>query len=96
MNYGLSLRALLAPRGIRVNVICPGFVTTPMTLRESGRKPFEMAPEKAVELIGRGIERDRAVIVFPFWFGWGTRISGRLPDRIRRWAMGPFRFTVSD
>lgn len=96
LNYGLSLRALLASRSIRLSVICPGYITTPMMLRESGPKPFEMAPEKAAGLIERGLERDRAVIVFPFWFGWATRISGRLPDRVRRWTMRPFRFTVSD
>jgi short-subunit dehydrogenase len=96
INYGLSLRALLGPRGIRVNVICPGYIDTPMLHRESGVKPFEMKPEKAAELICRGLERDRALIVFPFFFALMTRIGGLLPDRLRRWAMAPFRFTVSD
>src|SRR6185312_1344093 len=62
LRYGLSLRALLAGRGIKVNVICPGYVTTPMMLRESGVKPFEMPPEKAVEIIRRGLARDKATI----------------------------------
>ena len=95
LSYGLSLRALLEPRGIRVSVICPGYVTTPMMLRESGPKPFEMPPAKAAALIARGLARNKASIVFPFWFGLATRIGGMLPDRIRRWSMGPFRFTVS-
>jgi hypothetical protein len=46
-------------------------------------------------LIARGIARNRALIVFPFFFGWVTRISGLLPDRLRRWTAGPFRFTVA-
>ena len=96
LRYGLSLRALLAERGVKVNVICPGYVTTPMMLRESGAKPFEMPPEKAAEIIRRGLARDKATIAFPFWFGLSTRISGILPDRIWRWVNGPFRFTVSD
>jgi short-subunit dehydrogenase len=96
INYGLSLRALLGPRGIRVSVICPGYVDTPMIRRESGAKPFKMSPEKAADAICRGLERDRALIVFPRLFGLMTRISGLLPDRMRRWAMAPFRFTVSD
>jgi short-subunit dehydrogenase len=96
INYGLSLRALLGPRGIRVSVICPGYIDTPMMRRASGAKPFKMTPEKATELICHGLDRDRALIVFPFLFGLMTRIGGLLPDRIRRWTMVPFRFTVSD
>lgn len=96
LSYGLSLRALLAPNGVGVSVICPGYVTTPMLRRESGPKPFKMSAEKAAALIGRGLARNKATIVFPFWFGLVTRIGGMLPDRLRRWSMGPFRFTVSD
>ena len=95
MNYGLSLRALLAPRGIGVSVVCPGYVETPMMLRESGAKPSKMAAEKAAVLISRGIARNRPLIVFPFFFALVTRMSALLPDRIRRWTMRPFRFTVS-
>ncbi len=96
INYGLSLRALLASHGIKVSVICPGFVDTPMMRRESGVKPFTLKPEQAAELISRGLERNRALIVFPRFFGLITRIGGLLPDRIRRWTSAPFRFTVSD
>jgi short-subunit dehydrogenase len=96
INYGLSLRDLLAPRGVRVSVICPGYVDTPMMQRESGPKPFKMTSEKAAALICRGLDRNRALIVFPLLFGLMTRIGGLVPDRVRRWAIGPFRFTVSD
>lgn len=96
LSYGLSLRTLLAKRGIRINVICPGYITTPMMLRESGPKPFKMAPERAVEIIRRGLGRDRAVIAFPRLFAFVTRICGLLPDRLRRRLLREFRFTVSD
>jgi short-subunit dehydrogenase len=96
LSYGLSLRDLLIPFGVGVSVVCPGYVSTPMMLRESGPKPFVMAPEKAADLIYRGIQRNRAVIVIPRFFGFVTRISGLLPERIRRWSSRSFRFTVSD
>ena len=96
LHYGLSLRALLGSRSVRVNVICPGYVDTPMLRRELGTKPFQMAADKAAQLIARGLERDRALIVFPKFFALMTRIGGLLPDRLRRWTMAPFRFTVSD
>jgi short-subunit dehydrogenase len=96
INYGLSLRALLGPRGLRVSVICPGFVDTPMMRQESGPKPFKMTPEKAADAIYRGLDHNRALIVFPRLFGLMTRVGGLLPDRIRRWTTAPFRFRVSD
>jgi short-subunit dehydrogenase len=96
LSYGLALRALLDPHGIGVSVICPGYITTPMMLRESGPKPFAMPPGKAADLICRGLAHNRAVIAFPFFFALVTRIGGLLPDRLRRWTMRFFRFTVSD
>jgi hypothetical protein len=55
-----------------------------------------MLPGKAADLIYRGLDHNRAVIAFPFFFALATRIGGLLPDCLRRWTMRPFRFTVSD
>jgi short-subunit dehydrogenase len=66
LNYGLSLRTLLASYGIAVSEVCPGYVTTPMMSRESGAKPFAMSPERAALLIVKGLDRNRAVIAFPY------------------------------
>ncbi|MCW5702721.1 MAG: SDR family NAD(P)-dependent oxidoreductase [Bradyrhizobium sp.] len=95
LSYGLSLRALLARRGIRVSVICPGYIETPMMLRENGPKPFKMSVERAANLIATGLERDRAVISFPAFFAWMTWLNGILPDCLRRQLSRSFRFTVS-
>ncbi len=94
LAYGLSLRDLLQEKGIGVSVICPGFVTTPMSRREIGEKPFEMPPERAIDIILRGLARDKAVIAFPFWFALATRIGGLLPDRLRERATRSSRFSV--
>jgi short-subunit dehydrogenase len=96
LSYGQSLRALLAPYGIGVSVVCPGYITTPMMLRESGRKPFAMSAERAAELIAAGLQRNRAVISFPFLLSLGSRLHGLMPDRIRRRLSASSRFTVSD
>jgi short-subunit dehydrogenase len=96
LMYGRALRHMLAPHGIGVSVICPGYIDTPMMLRESGLKPFNMAPGEAADLICRGVDRNRALIAFPFFFALVTRIGGLLPDYLRRWTMRSFRFTVSD
>jgi len=75
--YGEALRGWLAPQGIAVNVVMPGFVRTPMTERFSGAKPWLMSPERAATLIRRGLERNRARIAFPrrLAFGmWGLSV----------------------
>ena len=94
LSYGLALRGLLADKGIRVSVICPGYVATPMSARENVRKPQEMAPEKAAEIIVRGLEKNRAVIAFPRTLALLTQLNALLPDRLRRLLLP--RFTVSD
>jgi short-subunit dehydrogenase len=96
LSYGLALRGLLHGRGVRVSVICPGYVRTPMMAQESGRQPFALEPAAAAERIVRGLVRNRAVIAFPFWFSLVTRVGGVLPDRLRRWCLRPFRFTVTE
>lgn len=94
LNYGLSLRSLIRDKGIMVSVICPGYVATPMTAQKSGRKPFEISPAQAAELIVRGLERDKPIITFPRFFSAVTRIGGLLPERLREWTSKPFRFKV--
>jgi short-subunit dehydrogenase len=96
LSYGLALRSALYDMGVKVNVICPGYVSTPMTAQEHGWKPFEMTPERAAALIRRGLERDRSIITFPRFFSLMTRIGGLLPEKVRRCTSRPFRFQVTD
>jgi short-subunit dehydrogenase len=96
LAYGLSLRSLLKPYGVRVSVICPGYVATPMMASESGPKPFVLKPERAANLIASGLASNRSVIAFPRTFALATRLHGVLPDGIRRWVSSKFRFSVRD
>jgi short-subunit dehydrogenase len=87
--YGEALRGWLAPEGIRVNVIMPGYVSSPMCEEMPGPKPFLWTPERAASTIRRGLERDRARISFPFPLNFGTWWLAVLPAalsiRILRW-----------
>lgn len=80
--YGEALRGWLAPEGIKVNVIMPGYVTSPMCEAMLGPKLFEWPPEKAVRAIKRGLERDKARITFPFPLNLGTWFLAVLPAGI--------------
>jgi short-subunit dehydrogenase len=94
LSYGLSLRHQLRPYGIRVSVICPGYVETPMSAREIGRQPFKMSAERAASVIERALDRDRALVVFPRLYGWMAQLAGVLPDPVQRWVLGLSRFKV--
>ncbi len=65
-SWGEGLRGLLAGHGVRVSVICPGFVESPMTAANPYPMPFLTASDRAAEIIKKGLARDRARIAFPW------------------------------
>lgn len=77
--YGEALRGWLGPEGIRVNVIMPGYVKSPMCDGMPGPKPFLWPPERAARVIKSGLARDKARISFPFPLNWGTWWLAVLP-----------------
>jgi short-subunit dehydrogenase len=64
--WGEALRADLAPQGVKVNVVMPGFIRSPMTDANDFPMPFLMPADRAAEIIRRGIAANRARIAFPF------------------------------
>src|SRR5258708_16712291 len=80
--YGEALRGWLAPQGIPVNVGLPGAVRTPMSDRYTAAKPWMMSPERAANLILRGLERNRARTAFPRLLAWGMWWLSVLPPAV--------------
>lgn len=60
-----SWRGSLAREGLRVSVICPGFIESRITARQDFYMPFLMPADRAAAIIAKGLERDRALIAFP-------------------------------
>jgi short-subunit dehydrogenase len=79
-TYGEGLRGDMAPRGVEVNVICPGFIKTPMTDVNPFPMPFIMSAERAARIIRSGLERNRARIAFPWPMYMGIRLLAALPQ----------------
>ena len=63
--YGEGLRGWLARSHVRVNVVCPGFIKTPMTDVNPYYMPFLMSADKAASIIARGLVQNKARIAFP-------------------------------
>lgn len=84
LALGLSLRALYKDSGVAVNVVCPGFVDTPMTSSFDSDKPFLIRADAAARRIRRGVRRNHAVIGFPLPLYWLARLSQIAPNALRQ------------
>jgi NAD(P)-dependent dehydrogenase (short-subunit alcohol dehydrogenase family) len=78
-----SLRLDLAPQGISVSLIHPGFVDTPLTKRNDFPMPARISAEAAAKAIIGGLESRRLDIHFPRRFTIGLRLLGLLPPSLR-------------
>ena len=91
--WGEALRGTLAPDGLTISVICPGYVKSPMTDRNDFPMPFLMEMDRAVEVIRRGLGAGKSRLVFPrrlfaaVWLlallppAWTDRLLARLPAK---------------
>jgi short-subunit dehydrogenase len=82
--WGEALRGDLAIHGVKVNVVLPGFIKSPMTDVNRFPMPFLMSAEKAAAIIRRGLAADRARIAFPF------------PTAFVAWAFGAISPLIAD
>ncbi|WP_336491570.1 SDR family NAD(P)-dependent oxidoreductase [Methylobacterium nigriterrae] len=94
LAHGLALRDKVKSRGVKVNVVTPGYVKTPMGGDYKGWRPLEMSAEQAAERIARGLERDLDVVAFPRRLAAAARGAALLPERLRRLGMHGFRFQI--
>ena len=81
-NWGLSLRGMLRPEGIRVNVVCPGFVRSRLTDKNTCPMPFFMEADKAARIIVNRVERNVGLITFPWPMRLGVWVLSSLPWRL--------------
>jgi short-subunit dehydrogenase len=93
-GYGVALRGWLREFGVGVSVVFPGFVTSPMSLRHNGAKPFEIPAARAAEIIVRGVERGRSVIAFPLPLAILAMLGMLIPPWFADWFEGGFRAHV--
>ncbi|HEX8416089.1 MAG TPA: SDR family NAD(P)-dependent oxidoreductase [Methylobacterium sp.] len=94
LAHGLALRAKLKPRGVRMNVVTPGYVRTAMGGAYEGWRPMEVSADEAAIRIARGLERDEDIVAFPKTLAAAARGAALLPEGLRRLGMSGFKFKM--
>lgn len=82
INFAEALKFDLDHLGITTQIVCPGFVRTPLTDRNPFAMPFLMEADAAAERLYRGLQGTGFEIVFPRRFALILKLIGLLPDRL--------------
>jgi NADP-dependent 3-hydroxy acid dehydrogenase YdfG len=77
-----SLRVDLAPAGVAVTDVQPGFVATSINEKADVPMPFRWPVDRAARTIARRLERAPAIIAFP----WPLVLAARLARLLPAWA----------
>jgi short-subunit dehydrogenase len=77
-----SIRIDLAPAGVHVTDVQPGFVETPMTASMPSPTPFLWTAEKAARVVARRLEKAPRTIAFPWPLAMATHLCRFLPQAI--------------
>ncbi len=90
------LRGSLAPHGVHVALVVPGFVKTPMNAPLKAWQPGAISDAEAALIIRRGLDRSRNVIAFPFYMYAAMRIFDLLPADLVDAVMRRFNVDVTE
>jgi NAD(P)-dependent dehydrogenase (short-subunit alcohol dehydrogenase family) len=87
-SWGLSLRGMLKREGIWVNVICPGFIRSRITDRNTCPMPFFMEADRAAKIMLDRVDRNVGLIAFPWPMRFGVWLMSALPWRVSEFISG--------
>jgi short-subunit dehydrogenase len=88
------LRGSLAPYGVAVSLIVPGFVKTPMNAPLKAWQPGAISDAEAARIVKRGLDRRRGVIAFPYYMYAAMRLFDLLPAGVVDGVMRRFNVEV--
>lgn len=86
--WALSLRGMLAREGIKVSAICPGFVRSRITDRNTCPMPFFMEADRAARIILDRVDRNVGLIAFPAPMRLASWFLSVCPWRLAEWISG--------
>ena len=80
--FGDALRSYLKPRNVKVSVIIPGYVQTPMTDINTFPMPLMISADKAADLIFEGLKKNKGIIAFPLSTYFLLKLINLLPYKL--------------
>lgn len=80
--WGEGLRGSLKADNIKVSVICPGFVRSRITDKNTCAMPFFWEADHAAQVIAERLERNIGLIAFPWPIRFVTWLMSILPNRL--------------
>jgi short-subunit dehydrogenase len=92
--YAEALRPRLAPRGVGVTIVCPGFFDSPMTDRFDGPTPFLVGADNAARVVKRGLDRGRRRVAFPWPLVLGLQFCDIAPAFIGDAILRRYSFRI--
>lgn len=84
-NMAEALKYDLDKLDIRVQIINPGFVATPLTGKNDFRMPGVMPVDRAVRRLADALETGGFETTFPHRFTWPVKLLRILPQPLRFW-----------
>jgi NAD(P)-dependent dehydrogenase (short-subunit alcohol dehydrogenase family) len=83
INMCEALHPELAARNVRLSLVNPGFVDTPLTQKNDFPMPFLISADEAVDHIMAGLKSRHFEIAFPWKMVLSMKILAALPARLR-------------
>jgi len=82
INLAEALKFDLDPVGVRISLVNPGFVRTPLTDRNPFHMPALMEVDDAADALVRGLAGGGFEVSFPHRFTWAMKLINLLPYRL--------------
>ncbi|PYD80971.1 SDR family NAD(P)-dependent oxidoreductase [Komagataeibacter sucrofermentans] len=95
-RFAEAQQMALAPLGIGVTLVSPGFVDTPMSRRVVGAKPFLQSAPSAAHRIARAVARNQPHLVFPFVFSVLRLVDTLVPWPLKRRILAAIKADQTD
>ncbi len=82
INMAEALKPELDFYGVKMQLVCPGFIRTPLTDKNDFEMPDIMEPEDAAAALYRGLLSRKFEIIFPWKFAMQMKILRLLPANL--------------
>lgn len=92
--WGEGLRLDLRRFGINVSTICPGFIRSRITDKNTCPMPFFMEADQAARIIAERVEKNIGLIAFPWQMRFAVWLGSILPNCISDWIYAKLPYKV--